>query len=158
MSLQHLCFLSYRHLGNDRAHRYVSIFHKELTAALSEHRPNASIYFDEERIHPGYTADKNLAVHLCQSATLVMFFTSEHFDVEHPYCALEYQVMRELEEKRRKYWLPEFADRRLIFPVMVRLRRDPRAEISILWLSSGQRLCWRQCTCSKENLYRRSRC
>src|SRR5215471_19148013 len=129
MNLQHLCFISYRHLGDPDAHRFVTAFRDRLRTELCMLVPRASVYFDEERIHPGYTVDNNLASHLCRSATLVMFFTPAYFDVEHYYCALEYKAMCDLEAQRRIAWPSNFADRRLIFPVVFRAEQELPDEV-----------------------------
>ena len=57
MHLQHLCFISYRHLGDPEAHRFVTAFRDRLQTELCLLVPRASVYFDEERIRPGYTAN-----------------------------------------------------------------------------------------------------
>jgi hypothetical protein len=59
-----------------------------------------------------------LAYQLCQSACMVIFFSPLHFDVEHPYCAQEYQAMLELERQRLGAAEEDLRNKGLIFPVV----------------------------------------
>jgi hypothetical protein len=56
--------------------------------------------FDEKALKVGDQYNQELAFQLCRSACMVMFFSPLHFDVQHPYCALEYQAVLDLERQR----------------------------------------------------------
>ena len=51
---------------------------------------------------------------------MVMFFSPLHFDVRHPYCALEYRAMLRLEEQRLGATVVDLRNKGLIFPVVFR--------------------------------------
>lgn len=113
------CFISYRHPGDPGADKYVRRFKEVLATHLSLYLPNARVFLDENRLGVGDFFEPMLAQEICRSACMVMFYGPCHFETGHPFCALEYHAMLDLEAKR----LPGVADLRnqgLIFPVVLR--------------------------------------
>jgi TIR domain len=124
------CFISYRHTDDPDAHLFVKAFVRQLRKQLKWWLPNASVYFDEEGLKVGDQFNEELAYQLCRSACMVMFFSPLHFDVLHPYCALEYQAMLELEKRRLGPGIMDLHNKGLIFPVVFRGVDCLPAEIS----------------------------
>jgi hypothetical protein len=114
------CFVSYRHTDDPDAHAFVKAFVRQLKKQLKWWLPNAPIFFDEDGLKVGDRFNDELAFQLCRSACMVMFFSPLHFDVLHPYCALEYQAMLLLEEKRLGAAEEDLRNKGLIFPVVFR--------------------------------------
>lgn len=120
MSDINACFISYRHTDDEDAHAFVQAFVRQLRKQLKWLLPNAPVFFDEEGIKIGDLFDEKLAVELCKSACMVIFFSPLHFDVHHPYCALEYRAMLSLEEQRLGQAVADLRNKGLIFPVVFR--------------------------------------
>jgi hypothetical protein len=114
------CFVSYRHTGDPDAHAFVTAFVRQLKKQLMWLLPNSNICFDEKALKVGDQYNEELAFQLCQSACMVMFFSPLHFDLQHPYCALEYQAMLRLEEQRLGAPVADLRNKGLIFPVAFR--------------------------------------
>lgn len=114
------CFISYRHTNDPDAHLFVKAFVRQLKRQLSWLLPNAPIFFDEDGLKIGDQYNEELAFQLCRSASMVMFFSPLHFDIQYPYCALEYQAMLHLEKKRLGCAGAELRNKGLIFPVIFR--------------------------------------
>jgi hypothetical protein len=112
------CFISYRHAGpaSEIVRRLCGTLAEQL-ALLSANYP---IYIDEKRLKPGDYLDAELASQMCRSTCMVLLFTPEYFDIEHPYCAREYQGMRRLETARRQLLPAEYQTKDLVIPVVVR--------------------------------------
>jgi TIR domain len=122
------CFISYRHTDKD-AQQFVKAFVRRLKKQLNLWLPNARVYFDEEGLKVGDMYKEELAFELCRSACMVMFFVPLHFDVNHPYCALEYKAMLELEGQRLGQGVADLQNKGLIFPVVYRGLEDLPREI-----------------------------
>jgi hypothetical protein len=114
------CFISYRHTDDPDAHAYVKAFVRQLKKQLKWWLPNSPVFFDEDGLKVGDQFNEELAFQLCRSACMVMFFSPLHFDVGHPYCALEYQAMLRLEEQRLGPAVENLRNKGLIFPVVFR--------------------------------------
>jgi hypothetical protein len=114
------CFVSYRHTDDPDAHAFVKAFVRQLKKQLKWLLPNAPIFFDEEGVKVGDRYNDELAFQLCRSACMVMFFSPLHFDVLHPYCALEYRAMLSLEQQRLGAALTDLRNKGLILPVVFR--------------------------------------
>ena len=115
----HACFISYRHPGDPDADKYVQAFVKELKKHLAWYLPNPSVFLDSEHLGVGDFFDPKLADALFHSACLVIFFSPCHFDPNHPYCAMEYKAMLDLEQKRFGGKI-DLQNQGLIFPVVFR--------------------------------------
>jgi TIR domain len=120
MNYINACFISYRHTDDPDAHAFVKAFVRQLKKQLKWLLPNSPIFFDEDGLKVGDQFNDELAFQLCRSACMVMFFSPLHFDVLHPYCALEYRAMLCLEEQRLGPAVPDLRNKGLIFPVIFR--------------------------------------
>src|SRR5687768_8383076 len=105
------CFVSYRHTNDSDAHSYVKAFVRQLRKHLKWWLPNSPVFFDEDGLKVGDHFSEELAFQLCRSASMVMFFSPLHFDILHPYCALEYQAMLCLEEQRLGQAAPDLRNK-----------------------------------------------
>lgn len=123
------CFISYRHTHNEEAHRYVQAFVSQLKKCLSFEIPSVPVFFDEEGIQVGTVFHSKLAWQLQRSACLVVFFSPQYFDLDHPYCALEYRAMLELEKERQDQYGDRIGEMSMIFPVVFRGRTSLPAEL-----------------------------
>lgn len=118
MALQNACFVSYRHAGP--ASEIVRSLCSKLSEQLALLSANYPVYVDEKRLKPGDYLDDELASQMCRSACMVLLFTPEYFDLEHPYCAREYLGMRRLEDTRRQLLPAQYSTKSLVIPVVVR--------------------------------------
>jgi hypothetical protein len=114
------CFISYRHLGDPDAAAIVTAFKKALVTQISLWIPNASVYFDTERLQGGDFFSRELARQLCRSSCMILLFNPFYFDVDHPYCAREYKAMLHLERDRLAKLPRELQSSGLIIPVIIR--------------------------------------
>ncbi len=114
------CFISYRHTDDPDAHLFVKAFVRQLKRQLKWWLPNADVFFDEDGLKVGDQFNEELAFQLCRSACMIVFFSPLHFDVHHPYCALEYKAMLELEQRRLGLAEAELRNKGLVFPVVFR--------------------------------------
>jgi hypothetical protein len=118
MPLENACFISYRHAGP--ASEIVSRLCEKLAEQLALFSANYPVFVDKKRLRPGDYLDDELAKQMCRSACMVLLFTPEYFDLEHPYCAREYLGMRRIEEARRLLLPAEYSGKNLVIPVVVR--------------------------------------
>jgi len=123
------CFVSYPHLGDRGAEKFVTKFVEVLRTRLALQCRNKPIFFDEDRLNGGDFIDQKIATELCRSACMVMFFVTHNFDRDHPYCAMEYLAMRDLEAKRLAGLPANLAGAGLIIPVVFKGESHLPAEI-----------------------------
>jgi hypothetical protein len=125
-------FLSYRHGQGQIKQRFIEEFHRALTGELELLR-GEEVFVDRERVKGGDFYNPALGRAVYQSATLIVIYQPNYFDLLHPYCAREYRGMREL-EKDRLAMLPNVAERDhgLIVPVVLRGAESIPAELSAL--------------------------
>jgi hypothetical protein len=119
MNEYNACFISYRHPDDPNAKKFIREFVAVLKTQLQINLPNARIFFDEDGLKVGDTLEK-LALELCRSACLVIFYGPRHFDPTYPYCTMEYLGMRRLEVQRRRQLATYLDHNSLIFPVVFR--------------------------------------
>jgi TIR domain-containing protein len=118
MPFEYGCFVSYAHPEG----RMMRTFIEDLVIALeSELDPymKQQVYFDQERLKPGYEYDLALSHGLCSSACWILVYVPQYRERE--YCLREYHAMEMLEEQRRRKLgdkLPRH--RRMIVPILVR--------------------------------------
>lgn len=114
------CFISYRHGQGQIKRRFVEEFHRALSAELELLR-NEEVFLDKERLNGGDFYNEALARAIYESATLIVVYQPNYFDLQNPYCAREYRGMRAL-ESRRLALIPHVEDRNhgLIIPIVLR--------------------------------------
>lgn len=122
------CFVSYRHTGDPGGDKFVQVFVAQLQKQLNLWMPGVPVFFDKEGLKVGDLYNQELAYELCRSACMVLVFSPLYFDVRHPYCALEYRAMLELEQKRLRQAVG-LSKEGLIFPVVFRGLDDLPGEI-----------------------------
>ena len=106
-------------MDDEDADAFVRSFVKQLRKQVRLYLPNNPLFFDEQRLSHGELLDQ-LGPELCRSASMVIFFLPLHFDVDHPWCALEYQAMLRLEQERLDMLDAALRNQGLIFPVVFR--------------------------------------
>lgn len=122
------CFVSYRHTDVPGANKFVQVFVAQLQKQVALWMPKVPVFFDKEGLKVGDQYNEELAYELCRSACMVLVFSPLHFDVHHPYCALEYRAMLELEKKRLRRAV-DLRNKGLILPVVFRGLDDLPGEI-----------------------------
>ena len=122
------CFVSYRHTGDPQADKFVQVFVAQLQKQVALCMPGVPVFFDKEGLKVGDRYNEELAYELCRSACMVLVFSPLYFDVHHPYCALEYRAMVELEQKRLCQAV-DLSKKGLILPVVFRGLDDLPGEI-----------------------------
>ncbi|MGE4560269.1 MAG: hypothetical protein AB7E77_08710 [Desulfobulbus sp.] len=113
------CFISYRHTNPD-THKFFEAFTKQLEKQLGRVLPNYAKPYYDSALHAGDLYNQELAFQLCYSACMVIFFDTCYFDVNRPYCALEYHAMLQIEEQRLAQGVEGLPNTGLIFPVVYR--------------------------------------
>src|SRR5437899_821033 len=121
MRVANSCFVSYRRMDDEDADAFVRAFVKQLRKQVKLYLPNNPLFFDEQGLAPGDLLAK-LGPELCWSASMVIFFLPLHFDIDHPWCALEYKAMLLLEQERLARLDATLRNQGLIFPVIFRGR------------------------------------
>ena len=119
MTFEYSCFISYRHCTQELGRRIIKEFHDVLAGELEMH--GRKVFIDQERLKGGDFYNEILATDLCRSVCMLLVYWPDYFDLEHTYCAREYQAMRGLEAHRLKL-LKSVKERRhgLIIPAVFR--------------------------------------
>jgi hypothetical protein len=118
MNNVNVCFVSYQHTGDPDAHAFVTAFVSELKTQVSCWSPIRKSISMRTHSRSATSTTRSWRFNFCQSACMVMFFMPLHFDMQHPYCALEYQAMLRLEVQRLGAGVVDLRNRGLIFPVV----------------------------------------
>jgi hypothetical protein len=92
-------FISYRHGQSDIKQRFIQEFHRALSGELELLR-NEETFVDTERLKGGDFYNEALSRAMYESATLILIYQPNYFDLQYPYCAREYLAMRALEAER----------------------------------------------------------
>jgi hypothetical protein len=92
-------FISYRHGQSDIKQRLIQEFHRALSGELELLR-NEETFVDTERLKGGDFYNEALSRAMYESATLILIYQPNYFDLQYPYCAREYLAMRALEAER----------------------------------------------------------
>ena len=119
-AFRYATFISYRHGQGRIKQRFVEEFNRALSDELELLR-NEKVYVDMTRLQGGDFYNDALARALYESATLVLVYQPNYFDVTHPYCAREYRAMCALEQERLSH-VPDTGEREhgLVIPIILR--------------------------------------
>lgn len=98
MAFQHPCFISYPHGQHRLMQEFMSGFKAALESSL-EPLVTTPVYFDADRLHPGYRYNEALSAAMCRSACWVVVYSPIY--EERPYCRRELAGMEALEARRR---------------------------------------------------------
>jgi hypothetical protein len=124
MAFEYGCFVSYAHPEG----RMMKAFIEDLVVALeSELDPymRNQVYFDRERLKPGYRYDLALSRGICASACWILVYVPQYR--ERDYCLREYHAMEILQSQRRARLGHKLQRHRgMIIPILV---RGDRAEL-----------------------------
>jgi TIR domain-containing protein len=118
--MKNACFISYRHPGNDASARLIHAFARALESRISLHIAGAKVYLDDYKLRIGDRFQEELATELCNSACMILLFNRSYFDVNHHFCAREYQAMLQLEERRLGPSSPDLKAKGLILALAVK--------------------------------------
>lgn len=119
MPFKYACFLSYRVGAEPGVNNLYLTLKRKLAEQVDLYMPGLGVYLDQERLQGGDLYNSELAHALCHSVCMVVLFSPQYFDVEHTYCAREYQAMVRLEERRLGLSEQEIP-KGLIVPVIIR--------------------------------------
>jgi TIR domain len=119
-AFKYSCFISYRHGQGHIKQRFMEEFHHALSDELELLR-SQRVFVDKDRLQGGDFYNEALARSVYESATQIVVYQPDYFDVLHPYCAREYRAMRSLEIERLAL-LRDSGDGQhgLIIPVVLR--------------------------------------
>ena len=114
------CFISHRHPAaeNSREARLIGHVVKAVTDHVQLYTHEHEVYFDKERLVPGYQYNDRLADAICRSACMVIVYWPAY--LESDYCKKEMAAMLEIEEKRRVLLGSALHGCRLFIPVILR--------------------------------------
>lgn len=113
------CFISFRHYGDDISESFIKQFEKCLTAELIP-LVGEKPFIDFNRLSPGYSLSHSLQEAICQSACMIIIWSPQYLSQEHPWCAMEFKAMMDLEEKRLAMLPYGERGKKLIIPVIYR--------------------------------------
>ncbi len=113
------CFISYRHPAisgglEEKLIRHVVTAVKDHIAVYTH---KYEVYFDEDRLIPGYEYNENLAKALCRSACMIVVYWPSY--LESDYCRKEIETMLDIEETRRRILGRQLHGCRLFVPIIV---------------------------------------
>jgi hypothetical protein len=116
----HACFISYRHPAASGSREELLINHvvKAITDHVQVYTHEHKVFYDKDRLVPGYQYDERLAEAICRSACMVIVYWPSY--LESDYCKKEIQAMLHIEQKRRKILGSELNGCRLFIPVILR--------------------------------------
>lgn len=123
-SCKHSSFVSYRGGQQKLVDGFVSTLVDEMSNIIgNDHLGGQSVsvykdHPDHRRVSPS-AFEEVKAVHLCESACMILAFTPNYFSTSYPLCVREYRGMQQLEAERRKY-TDKIPKRGLIVPVILR--------------------------------------
>jgi len=124
-SIKYACYISYARSAQGKL---MDVFLRNLTTALDDYLGafmDEGIYFDKERLSPGYDYQRTLAQAICQSVCMIVVYTSLYANT--PYCLQEFLAMEQIEKKRRdviRTVLGRNTDRSMIIPIVIKGDRD----------------------------------
>ena len=116
----HSCFISYRHPASEGSREQKLIGHvvKAITDHVEMYTHDCPVYFDKNRLVPGYQYDEKLAEAICRSACMVIVYWPAY--LESDYCRKEIAAMLDIEEKRHRLLGKELYGCRLFIPIILR--------------------------------------
>jgi hypothetical protein len=114
------CFISYRHPATTGGREEKLIQH--VVSAIKDHLEvythEHGVYFDQQRLIPGYEYDERLATAICRSACMIVVYWPSY--LESDYCNKELKTMLAIEKERRARLAVELRGCRLFVPVIIR--------------------------------------
>lgn len=118
------CFISYRHPASagGREEKVINHVVRALKDHIEMYTHEHGVYFDQDRLKPGYQYDERLARAICHSACMVVVFWPSY--LESDYCQKEIHAMLEIEDRRRKVLGAALDGCRLFVPVLLRGKLD----------------------------------
>ena len=126
---KHASFVSYRHGQSTLKQAFIEQFTAGVSAELEALR-DEKLYVDVERLTGGDFFNDGLARAVYESATMIIVYQPNYFDISHPYCAREYRGMCELERERVAGLAdPQERNHSLIIPVIYRGERELPADL-----------------------------
>lgn len=116
----HACFISYRHPCevDNREAKIIEHVRKAIADHVQMETHEHKVFFDQQRLVPGYQYDESLAEAICRSACMVIVYWPSY--LESDYCKKEIQAMLDIERKRRQLLGDALHGCRLFIPVILR--------------------------------------
>src|SRR5688572_10736409 len=100
MTIKHACFISYPHPKQGKQFEKII---DQLIAALEDYLGffiGEKVYIDKERLRPGYNYNEALSKAICESACMIVVFTSLYASSD--YCLREFFAMEQIEKIRKQ--------------------------------------------------------
>ena len=98
----HSCFISYRHPASAGGREEKLI--RQVIQAIKDHvevyTHEYTVYFDKDRLIPGYQYNEQLASAICRSACMIVVYWPSY--LESSYCRKEIYTMLNIEKVRKK--------------------------------------------------------
>jgi hypothetical protein len=116
------CFISYRHpaTSGGREEKLIQHVVRALKDHLEVYTHDHAVYFDQQRLVPGYEYNEALAKAICRSACMVVVYWPSY--LESDYCRKEIRTMLAIEKERRELLGSALHGCRLFLPVIIRGR------------------------------------
>lgn len=118
------CFISYCHGQHELTRTFINQFKQALESSLEPRVPRTGkeVYFDKDRLKPGYEYNEALAQAICKSVCMIVVYSPKY--ESQPYCVREFEGMKLVEQERRALlgsaWPQEYG---MIIPII--FRGDP---------------------------------
>jgi hypothetical protein len=126
MSIKYACFISYPHPKQGKEFKKIIDKLEESLADQLGYFLDEPIYCDKDRLKPGYNYNEALAKAICESACMIVVFTSLY--LSRSYCLREFLAMEQIELERRKILGEKFdRTRRMIIPIVI--KGDPEQDL-----------------------------
>jgi hypothetical protein len=121
MAFQHPCFISYPHGQHQLMREFITGFKAALDSSLEPFVGRNAVYFDEDRLDPGYHYNEALSAAMCRSACWVIVYAPIY--ERRSYCRRELAGMEALEAQRRAHLGPALLpEHGFVVPVVLRGR------------------------------------
>jgi hypothetical protein len=128
----HACFISYRHPARPGTgsleEKLIQTTRKALQDYIEPYTHDHKVFFDEERLRPGYQYNEILATAICQSACMIILYWPSY--EESHYCLKEMKTMLALEKFRRRIIEDDLRGCRLLVPIIFRRSRELPEELT----------------------------
>src|SRR4051812_48400730 len=98
MPIKYSCFISYPH--SDKSELWESIVTqvKEMLENYIGASMREQVYFDKDRLKPGYSLDESLVKAICESVCMIVAYGPLYHTSN--YCLQEFMAMEKIEERR----------------------------------------------------------
>jgi hypothetical protein len=134
MSLQYSCFISYPHGDGEVVKPFMENLRSALRSRLEPY-VDLPVFYDKERLEPGYLYNAALAEAVCRSLCMIVVYMPRYESSS--YCLRELSAMEELERRRLPLIRPLLPTKLgLVMPII--LRKTVRLPS---WITAERQYC-----------------